>query len=147
MAFGIDDLIGQGLGIINKFIPDPAQREKAEQSFRDWLSSVDLAQLEVNKEEAKSASLFVAGWRPFVGWVCGMGFALHILIIPVANWILVVFGEPIIDLKFDMSTLMTVMMGMLGMGGLRTYEKMKGVARDDNGGMLSGLLRKRNGKR
>jgi hypothetical protein len=86
------------------------------------------AQTDINKEEAKSSSVFVSGWRPFVGWVCGSGFALHYLIIPIANFILVASGYKEVILTFDMQTLLTLLFGLLGLGGYRTVEKVKGVA-------------------
>jgi hypothetical protein len=128
MAFGLDDIVATGLKIIDKFIPDPAEKAKAESELRSWLGSLDLAQMEVNKAEAESASVFKGGWRPFVGWVCGAAFAMHFLLFPIVNYTLVISGIPPVVIPFDMQTLMSVLMGMLGMGGLRTYEKMKGVA-------------------
>jgi hypothetical protein len=87
------------------------------------------AQTDINKEEAKSTSLFVSGWRPFVGWVCGSAFALHFLLLPIANFILVANGHKEVVLAFDMQTLLTVLMGLLGLGGMRSYEKVKGVTK------------------
>jgi hypothetical protein len=87
------------------------------------------AQTDIDKEEAKSASIFVSGWRPFVGWVCGGAFALHFLIIPIANFILVATGYQEVVLAFDMQTLLTLLMGLLGLGGMRTYEKVQGVTK------------------
>ena len=76
---------------------------------------------ELNKAEAQHRSIFVAGWRPFIGWICGVAFATHYIIIPV---IATYTDYPIPD--FDTNSLFTVLMGMLGLGGMRTYEKMKG---------------------
>ena len=76
---------------------------------------------ELNKAEAQHRSIFVAGWRPFIGWVCGVAFATHYIIIPVIATY-TDFAVP----EFDTNSLFTVLMGMLGLGGLRTYEKMKG---------------------
>jgi len=86
------------------------------------------AQTDINKIEAGNSSIFVSGWRPFVGWVCGSAFALHYLIIPIANFILVATGHKEVVLSFDMQTLLTLLMGLLGLGGYRTYEKVQGVA-------------------
>jgi hypothetical protein len=86
------------------------------------------AQTDINKEEAKSTSVFVSGWRPYVGWICGSAFALHYLMLPVANFIMVAEGYKEVVLAFDMQTLMTLLMGLLGLGGMRTYEKVQGVA-------------------
>lgn len=101
-----------------------------ELSKQDWQGI--LGQLEINKEEAKSANWFVAGWRPAIGWICGVAFAYHYVVQPMASFILVAyfhspFGK---DLPvFDMESLLTVLLGMLGLGGLRTFEKYKEIAR------------------
>lgn len=129
MAFGIDDAIAAGLKIVNKFIPDPEARAKASKELRDSLQSWDKMQTAVNTEEAKHSSIFVAGWRPFVGWTCGSAFALHFVLLPIVNVGMQMAGKAQITVTFDMQTLLTVLMGMLGMGGLRTFEKLKGVAR------------------
>ena len=88
-----------------------------------------MAQIEINKIEAGHRSLFVAGWRPFVGWTCGIAMLYHFLLQPI-----IVFGLSAAGLSFDLPTfdmgsLMTVLMGMLGLGGLRTFEKTKGVTK------------------
>lgn len=100
-----------------------------ELSKQDWQGI--LGQLEINKEEAKSTNWFVAGWRPFVGWVCGVAFAYHFVIQPLAAFILVAcFQQPLgADLPvLDIGNLMTVLLGMLGLGGLRTFEKYKSIS-------------------
>lgn len=129
MAFGIDDAIAAGLSIIDKFIPDPKEKIKAEASLREGLLAADRAQMAVNTVEAAHRSIFVAGWRPFIGWVCGSAFAMHFLGMPLMQVAAIYadFTPPL--LSFDMQSLLTVMMGMLGLGGLRTYEKIKGAAK------------------
>ena len=121
-----------GNTIINKIFPDPTQANQAKLELLKLQQSGELAtmtaQTDINKEEAKSTSLFVSGWRPFVGWICGSAFALHYLIIPIANFILVATGNKEVILSFDMQTLLTLLMGLLGLGGYRTYEKVQGVA-------------------
>jgi hypothetical protein len=86
-------------------------------------------QVDINKLEALSPSVFVAGWRPFIGWVCGSAFAMHYLLLPLANWLLGAFGRPPVAVAFDMETLLTVLGGMLGLGALRTVEKIQKVTR------------------
>ena len=127
--FGIDDAIAAGLKVLDKFIPDPEAKAKAETELRNSLQQWDQQQTEVNKTESVHRSVFVAGWRPFIGWTCGSSFALHFVILPVLNFILAVFGRDVVLLSFDMASLMTVLMGMLGLGGMRTFEKMKGVSK------------------
>lgn len=77
-------------------------------------------QAEINKVEAQSRSVFVAGWRPFIGWVCGVAFAFHYIVMP-----LLIAYTDIEPVEFDTNSLFTVLMGMLGLGGLRTFEKIK----------------------
>ena len=119
-------------GILDKVIPDFAQKEKAKQELQAAIESDDfqlaLAQINVNQAEAQNPNLFVAGWRPSIGWVCSIAFSLHFVFFPILNWFLAFFNQPQITIPFDMNTLITVVMAMLGIGGLRTYEKIKGVA-------------------
>jgi hypothetical protein len=87
-------------------------------------------QLEINKAEASHKSIFVAGWRPFIGWTCGIALAWHFVLQPLIMFLSVLFGFALPELPaFDMGSLMTVLMGMLGLGGLRTYEKQKGLTK------------------
>ena len=87
------------------------------------------AQIEVNKTEAAHRNVFVAGWRPFIGWVCGAAFAYHFVLQPIFVFALAAYGVSLELPSFDMGALMTVLTGMLGLGGLRTFEKMKGTAK------------------
>jgi hypothetical protein len=89
-----------------------------------------LAQLEINKAEAASGSLFKGGWRPFVGWTCGFALLYHFILCPLIIFVVTIFGVEIPPLpEFDMGSLMTVLLGMLGIGGLRSYEKTKGLTK------------------
>jgi len=123
MAFGIDDAISAGLQIVNKFIPDPNQRAEAEASLRESLQQWDQQQSETNTAEAQNPNLFVSGWRPAIGWIGAAGLAYQYVIRPFG------FGAGWHDLPTLDSSLMELVMAMLGMGGLRTYEKIQGVAR------------------
>jgi hypothetical protein len=119
--------------VLDRFFPD---KEKAEQAKREiesqlteHLANIDLAQLEVNKAEAKSRNVFIAGWRPFIGWTCGLALCWTYILQPMAQFVLAQTGH-LIDLPgLDMSTMMPVLLGMLGLGGLRTWEKHKGLTK------------------
>ncbi len=128
--FGIDDAITAGLKVLDKFIPDPAEKAKAEADLRNALLSYDAAQTATNTAEASNASVFVAGWRPWIGWVCGAALAYQYVGMPLIMWASASFGHPLPapPIKLD-DNLWQLLLGMLGMGGLRTYEKMKGVAK------------------
>jgi hypothetical protein len=127
--FGIDDAIAAGLKILDKFIPDPAEKAKAEGELRGALLAWDQMQASVNVEEAKSSSIFVAGWRPFVGWTCGASFALNVVVLPLLNFAIVANGGHAVVIPMDTNLIMSTLFGMLGLGGLRTFEKIKGVAK------------------
>lgn len=130
-------LIGPVTGLLDKFIEDKDQKAALAHEIATMaekqMHEQTMGQLEVNKAEAAHRSIFVAGWRPMVGWVCAAALAYHFIIYPLVVFILVSFsvtGLHPSDLpSFDMDSLMTVLLGMLGLGGLRTYEKAKGVAK------------------
>ena len=119
--------------LISRIWPDPTARASAEAQLIKAQMDAALAgvqqQIDINKVEAASSSVFVAGWRPGIGWICGAAFGLHFVVLPVLGWLAVLFGHDPITVPFDMDTLMTVLMGLLGLGGLRTFEKVRGVAR------------------
>jgi hypothetical protein len=127
--FGIDDAIAAGLKVLDKFVPDPAEKAKAEGELRGALLAWDQMQASVNAEEAKNSSVFVAGWRPFVGWTCGASFALNVVVLPLLNFVIVANGGQAVVIPMDTNLIMSVLFGMLGLGGLRTFEKIKGVAK------------------
>lgn len=128
-------LIAPAIEKVCDFIPEPNKRkeakEKLEQSILDSVNQCMKAQADINEIEAKHNSIFVAGWRPFIGWICGIALMWTYIVKPIADWIIVIGGVNIDTLPYlDMAALTPLIMGMLGMGGLRTYEKMKGVARN-----------------
>jgi hypothetical protein len=84
-------------------------------------------QVEIDKIEAANSNLFVAGWRPFIGWVCGVGLATQFLIGPLFTWIAAMFGKTVVFPVLDLGTLATLLFGMLGLSGMRTVEKVNGV--------------------
>jgi len=127
-------LIGPATELIGKFVEDKDQKNKLAHEIATMAErhAQELAngQLAVNAEEAKSRNIFVAGWRPFVGWTCGLALCVHFLVIPIADVTTAYMGyTPVPYPAFDMDTLMTVLLGMLGLGGLRTYEKKKGLTK------------------
>ena len=111
-------IIDKVAGHVDKFTLD--KEEKAQ-----LIQEINKAQIEVNKVEANSNSLFVSGWRPFVGWTCGVALCYHFVLQPFLTFVLYSFGQQITLPTFDMGTLTTILMGMLGLGGLRSYEKVK----------------------
>lgn len=116
-------------GIVNKFFPNKTEIEKqqiaAEMQQAVIESDLLKAQLEINKAEASNDNLFVAGWRPFIGWCCGAAFAWQYVVAPIINCLAALAGVPVNLPHFDMDGLMPVLVGMLGLAGYRTYEKVK----------------------
>ena len=130
---GLASLVGP---IVNKFvdrIPNGNERARAKEALEkelvDAANSVMLAQTEINAAEAQHKSIFVAGWRPFIGWVCGVGIAWSMVVQPMAQWAMIAWGDGTELPTIDTSYLMELVTAMLGMSGLRTFEKMRGVAR------------------
>lgn len=124
----INLLIPAVTSLLDKFIPDADEKAKLAHEIatlaQKQAHESAMAQVKVNEQEAQHRSIFVAGWRPFVGWTCGLALFYHFLVQP----ILVFFMDKPAP-SFDMSTLSTILMGMLGLGGLRTFEKYKGKAK------------------
>ena len=127
-------LIGPVTGLLDKVVEDKDQKARLAHDIATMAEKhaheAAMAQVEVNKAEAGHRSIFVAGWRPFIGWTCGVALAYHFIFAPLivfgATWA----GATIPDLPvFDMDSLMTVLLGMLGLGGMRSFEKAKGLTK------------------
>tara|TARA_R110001599_G_scaffold153114_1_gene338279 strand:- start:704 stop:1075 length:372 start_codon:yes stop_codon:yes gene_type:complete len=114
----IANIIDKVAGHVDKFTLD-----KEEQA--QLIQEINKAQIEVNKIESSSSSLFKSGWRPFVGWTCGVALCYHFVLQPFLMFVLLSIGKPMELPVFDMSTLTTVLFGMLGLGGMRSLEKVK----------------------
>jgi Holin of 3TMs, for gene-transfer release len=115
----VSEVAGLATTVINKIWPDKSAEEA--QAIANQFALIQ-GQLKVNEAEASNTNWFVAGWRPYIGWICGTGLAYQFLVYP----ILIAFVPKIVQL--DMGTLITLLSGMLGFGVLRTAEKIKGVA-------------------
>ncbi len=116
------DLAGK---LVEKFFPDKSEQER--QQLAATLTIIN-GQLSVNAEEAKHASVFVSGWRPFIGWVCGGACAWNWIGISLAKFICELSGKPLQLAPADLAEMLPVLIGMLGIGSLRTYEKINKVA-------------------
>lgn len=140
MASLVTNLISGGLfqginGLIDrikgKSPEDAAKLQELAAKYQEELLAADVAarqgQTDVNKAEAANSSIFVAGWRPYIGWVCGSGLAFQFIIAPLATWGSALWGRTIQFPSLDMGTLLTLLLGMLGLGGMRTFEKVNGV--------------------
>ena len=128
---GLGEVADLASSIVNRLFPDKTQAEKDQVALQIQQLVVAQqqaqAQADVNKQEAASASIFVAGWRPFVGWVCGVGFGISFLG-PLISYIAALCGKTgIVFPNLDTGTLLTLLLGMLGLGGMRTAEKISGL--------------------
>jgi len=126
---GTDAITAVGNAFDEIFTSDE-ERAQAKMVMEKLKQQPAALQVELNKVEATHRSTFVAGWRPFIGWVCGFGFGYHYVLQPFLIFIIAATGAELPELpEFDMISLQTVLMGMLGLGGLRTFEKLKGKAK------------------
>ena len=134
------DFLSIGVKLIDKLIPDPAAKQAAQLELLKLQQAGDfkvmetelaatLAQIEVNKVEAASTNPFVSGWRPAVGWTCVAGLLYQFLGQPLLTWIAAMYCKPPAPL-IDTTQMFILLGGMLGLSGLRTYEKITGVARN-----------------
>jgi len=140
----ISGLFSAAQSLIERFFPDPEKQAEAQRALLQMqqngelallASETDLAKLQIqtNVEEAKHANIFVSGWRPAVGWTCAAAFAYSYVLLPFAQFLVFTFGtsEMVSQLKLapklELSEMLPVLFGMLGLGGLRTVEKVKNV--------------------
>ena len=135
---GIFDLAGK---VFDKLFPNPEEKAKAqlelfklqqEGAFKELEANLQLAQgqMEINKAEAESPDFFRGGWRPFIGWVCGLGLMYQFLMRPILTFVLMVAEAKVQTLPtLELDTLMTLLFGILGLGAMRTTEKLKGAAK------------------
>jgi hypothetical protein len=125
-------MIKSGVDLIDKFVPDTDAKNRAKEAWQirvlEIAAQEATQQSETNTAEATHPSLFISGWRPFVGWACGFAFAWICFGQPLFSWTYVLITKqpaPVVELPTEM--LMTTLLGMLGLGTLRTLEKIKGV--------------------
>ena len=130
----LQSLIGPVSGLLDKFIEDKDEKAKLAHEIatmgQKHAQELALSQIEVNKAEAASGSSFKGGWRPAVGWCCAFAFLYHFILKDLIIFSCAIAGVELPELpEFDMGTLLTVLGGMLGIGGLRTYENQKGLTK------------------
>ena len=129
----IDKLIGPVTGLLDKFIPDADTKAKLAHEVatmaENHAQELAKGQMEINAVEAANSNVFVSGWRPFIGWTCGLGMFGNFITIPFSNFVLALFGVDIVIPLVPLETMMPVLMGMLGLGAMRTYEKKSGVSK------------------
>ena len=133
---GLGSVADFAKGIVDRIWPDPATKAKALLDIEDLKQKGELAQLasdtgllqgqiDINKVEAASTNMFIAGWRPFIGWSCGLAFVYVSIIDPIARFIALTMQYKGQFPVMDTSITMQVLLGLLGLAGMRTYEKVK----------------------
>lgn len=119
----LESFLSAGMQIFKHIFPDKSDQAKIELALQQLNSKIQMGQIEVNKAEAQHRSIFVAGWRPFIGWVCGFAIFYDFIIRPILS---LFHLNPI---AVDTSSLYPLLLGMLGLGGMRTIEKIKGISK------------------
>ena len=130
----IPSLLPAVTDVIGRFLPEDKEKRAAaereiEKQLATHLARIDLAQLEINKQEAAHRNIFVAGWRPFIGWSCGIAMCYAYIIQPITIFVLAQTGNLVSLPTLDLSEMMPVLLGMLGLGGLRSFEKYKKISK------------------
>ena len=125
----LEKLIDPISNILDKFVADKDLKQKLEHELKTELHRANMAQIEVNKEQAKHSSLFVSGARPAIMWVCGLGLFWSFFLAPFLNWLIIVTGSDVSLPAIQTEGLLTLTLSLLGLGGYRSFEKFKGVAR------------------
>ena len=130
----IPSLLPAVTDVIGRFLPEDKEKRAAaereiEKQLATHLAKIDLAQLEINKQEAAHRNIFVAGWRPFIGWSCGIAMCYAYIIQPITIFVLAQTGNLVSLPTLDLSEMMPVLLGMLGLGGLRSFEKYKKITK------------------
>lgn len=126
----ISGLVGRVFDVVDSLVTDKDEADRLKHEIQMTLAEQNQAQITVNKQEAQHRSLFVAGWRPFIGWVCGAALAWEYLLTPIAQWALVVAGLDYSIPQINPDNLLELVFAMLGMAGLRSFEKRAGVHAD-----------------
>ena len=130
----IPSLLPAVTDVIGRFLPEDKEKRAAaereiEKQLATHLAKIDLAQLEINKQEAAHRNIFVSGWRPFIGWSCGIAMCYAYIIQPITVFVLAQTGNLVSLPTLDLSEMMPVLLGMLGLGGLRSFEKYKKISK------------------
>ena len=126
-----ESVIGVAGKVLDKFVEDKDLKTKLEAELSQQLVSLDLAQAQANIEQAKHPSIFVSGARPSIMWVCCFALGWQFIIAPISSWGLAIWYPVIVLPVLDTQALMTLLLSLLGLGGMRTAEKWKGVARNN----------------
>jgi hypothetical protein len=130
--FGIAEaVVGVVDNVLDKFVEDKDLRAKLDHELKTQVQRANLAQIAVNKEQAGHASIFVAGARPAIMWICAFGLAWQFVFQPICVWALAVWATDLTIPIIPTEGLMTLTLSLLGLGGMRSFEKSKGIQRNN----------------
>jgi hypothetical protein len=130
--FGLaESVVGVAGKVLDKFVEDKDLKTKLEAELKSQIVSLDLAQAQANIEQAKHPSIFVSGARPSIMWICAFGLGWQFVFQPIAIWIVAISGSAIVLPDIQTEGLLTLTLSLLGLGGMRSFEKSKGVQRNN----------------
>ena len=127
----VESVVGVAGKVLDKFVEDKDLKRKLESELKSQIISLDLAQAQTNLEQAKHSSIFVAGARPAIMWICAFGLGWQFVFQPVAVWGIAVSGADLVLPVIQTEGLMSLTLALLGLGSMRTAEKWKGVQRNN----------------
>ena len=127
----VESVVGAAGKVLDKFVEDKDLKTKLNAELKSQIISLDLAQAQTNLEQAKHSSVFIAGARPAIMWICAFGLGWQFVFQPVAAWIIIVSGSDMMLPVFETEGLMPLTLSLLGLGGMRSFEKYKGVQRNN----------------
>ena len=126
-----ESVIGVAGKVLDKFVEDKDLKTKLSHELKSQIVSLDLAQAQTNLEQAKHPSIFVAGARPAIMWICAFGLGWQFVFQPVAVWIIAVGGIDVVLPIIETEGLLSLTLALLGLGGMRSFEKSKGIQRNN----------------
>ena len=127
----VESVVGIAGKVLDKFVEDKDLKRKLNAELKSQIISLDLAQAQTNLEQAKHSSIFVAGARPAIMWICAFGLGWQFVFQPVAVWIFAASGSDILLPIFETEGLMPLTLSLLGLGSMRSFEKFKGIQRNN----------------
>ena len=126
-----DSVIGVAGKVLDKFVEDKDLKTKLNAELKQQMISLDIAQAQANIEQAKHPSIFVAGARPAIMWICALGLGWQFILAPISSWIILTWYPMVTLPMLETGELTSLVLALLGLGGMRTAEKWKGVQRDN----------------
>ena len=127
----VESVVGVAGKVLDKFVEDKDLKTKLNAELKSQIISLDLAQAQANIEQAKSSSVFIAGARPAIMWICAFGLGWQFIFQPITVWMFAVMDSVLVLPIFETEGLMPLTLSLLGLGGMRSFEKYKGIQRNN----------------